>query len=255
MTPEEAARQIGALPYAEVAQAVVIDHHRELRTGIPEIVYGASKTAEQIVAAMRELVKDGGAIATRVDAAKAAAVLARAARGRLPRGCARDRARQAGAAPAVRHDRGRVRGHAAISASPRRRRWSPSSSARRCCASATSASPGCTACSRGRRHPQAPMSSSAVAGMEAALPCVLGGLIDRPLIAVPTSVGYGVSLDGLVALGALLSGCVPGIDGRQHRQRRRRGGRGGEDRDGCADDAMNAASTSTSTARAARPAT
>jgi pyridinium-3,5-biscarboxylic acid mononucleotide synthase len=51
----------------------------------------------------------------------------------------------------------------------------------------------------------------AVAGMEAALPSVLGGLVDRPLIAVPTSVGYGVSLDGLVALGALLAGCTPGV--------------------------------------------
>jgi NCAIR mutase (PurE)-related protein len=51
----------------------------------------------------------------------------------------------------------------------------------------------------------------AVAGMEAALPSVLGGLTDRPMIAVPTSVGYGVSVDGLVALGALLAGCAPGV--------------------------------------------
>ena len=51
----------------------------------------------------------------------------------------------------------------------------------------------------------------AVAGMEAALPSVLGGLVDRPIIAVPTSIGYGVSIDGLVALGALLSACAPGI--------------------------------------------
>jgi NCAIR mutase (PurE)-related protein len=51
----------------------------------------------------------------------------------------------------------------------------------------------------------------AVAGMEAALPSVLGGLVDRPLIAVPTSVGYGVSIDGLVALGAMLASCALGI--------------------------------------------
>jgi NCAIR mutase (PurE)-related protein len=50
-----------------------------------------------------------------------------------------------------------------------------------------------------------------VAGMEGALPSVLGGLIDRPLIAVPTSVGYGVSVDGLVALAAMLTSCAPGI--------------------------------------------
>jgi NCAIR mutase (PurE)-related protein len=51
----------------------------------------------------------------------------------------------------------------------------------------------------------------AIAGMEAALPSVLGGLVDRPMIAVPTSIGYGVSIDGLVALASMLSSCAPGI--------------------------------------------
>ncbi len=51
----------------------------------------------------------------------------------------------------------------------------------------------------------------AVAGMEGALPSVLGGLIDRPLIAVPTSVGYGMNLNGLAALLAMLNSCAPGI--------------------------------------------
>lgn len=51
----------------------------------------------------------------------------------------------------------------------------------------------------------------AVAGMEGALPSVLGGLIDRPLIAVPTSVGYGMNLNGLAAFLAMLNSCAPGI--------------------------------------------
>ncbi|MDM7926360.1 MAG: nickel pincer cofactor biosynthesis protein LarB [bacterium] len=50
-----------------------------------------------------------------------------------------------------------------------------------------------------------------VAGMEGALPSVVGGLVDRPLIAVPTSVGYGASLGGLSALMTMLTSCVPGI--------------------------------------------
>jgi len=50
-----------------------------------------------------------------------------------------------------------------------------------------------------------------VAGMEGALPSVVGGLIDKPVIAVPTSVGYGTSLRGLSALLAMLNSCVPGI--------------------------------------------
>jgi NCAIR mutase (PurE)-related protein len=50
-----------------------------------------------------------------------------------------------------------------------------------------------------------------VAGMEGALPSVLGGLIDRPLIAVPTSVGYGVNLGGIAALLAMLNSCAAGV--------------------------------------------
>jgi hypothetical protein len=50
-----------------------------------------------------------------------------------------------------------------------------------------------------------------VAGMEGALPSVVGGLTPRPIIAVPTSVGYGTSLGGLTALFAMLNSCVPGI--------------------------------------------
>ncbi len=50
-----------------------------------------------------------------------------------------------------------------------------------------------------------------VAGMEGALPSVIGGMTDKPIIAVPTSVGYGTSLGGITALFAMLNSCVPGI--------------------------------------------
>ena len=50
-----------------------------------------------------------------------------------------------------------------------------------------------------------------VAGMEGALPSVVGGLIDRPIVAVPTSVGYGMNLGGVAALLAMLNSCAPGI--------------------------------------------
>jgi NCAIR mutase (PurE)-related protein len=50
-----------------------------------------------------------------------------------------------------------------------------------------------------------------VAGMEGALPSVVGGLTGGPIIAVPTSVGYGTSLGGLTALFGMLNSCVPGI--------------------------------------------
>jgi NCAIR mutase (PurE)-related protein len=50
-----------------------------------------------------------------------------------------------------------------------------------------------------------------VAGMEGALPSVLGGLVERPVVAVPTSVGYGAHFEGLTALLAMLNSCAPGI--------------------------------------------
>ena len=211
LAPADAARQLSELPYAEVVHEVVVDAHRELRTGVPELVYGASKTADQIVAALRGLSAGGnGAIATRVDPAKAAAICALAPE-------------------VVVHELARV----VMLGTPAPR--PPAAPIAVVCAG-TSDVPvaeeaalvaeflgarvirivdvGVAGLHRllarldDIRQAQVVI---AVAGMEAALPSVLGGLIDRPMIAVPTSVGYGVSVDGLVALGALLSACAPGI--------------------------------------------
>jgi len=210
VTPDDAAEQIGRLPvYKAVAQAVVLDHHRELRTGIPELVYGASKTAEQIAQAMAELNKDGGAIATRVDPAKAQAVLAA-----LPGATYHELARivRVGGVPA-RAACGRI---AVVCAGT-----SDLGVAEECALVAEFLGAPVLRVGdvgvAGLHRLLARIDDIrrcevvvAVAGMEAALPSVLGGLVDRPLIGVPTSVGYGVSVDGLVALGALLAGCVPG---------------------------------------------
>jgi NCAIR mutase (PurE)-related protein len=212
VTPADAANQLARLPYVdEAAHAVVVDPHRELRTGVPELVYGASKTPEQIAAALRALAKhNGGAVATRVDADKARAVKAL-----LP--------------DAVIHDVAR-----AVTLGPTPAR-PPCALISIVCAG-TSDLPVAEEAALVAEFLGAPVTRVAdvgvaglhrllarlddirkadvviaVAGMEAALPSVLGGLVDRPMIAVPTSVGYGVSLDGLVALGALLSACAPGI--------------------------------------------
>jgi NCAIR mutase (PurE)-related protein len=211
VTPEDAARTLGELPYAEVAQAVVIDHHRELRTGIPELVFGASKTAAQIAAALKELARGaGGALATRIEPAKAEEL-----RALLPE--------------VVIHEAARL---AMLGEIPAR----PSAAPIAVVCAGTSDLPIAEEAALVAEFLGAPVIRIgdvgvagihrllarlddirraqvviAVAGMEAALPSVLGGLIDRPMIAVPTSVGYGVSVDGLVALGALLSACAPGI--------------------------------------------
>lgn len=214
LSPADAAQQIGSVPFAEVAHAVgttLIDHHRELRTGVPEIVYGASKTPAQIAAALSELAREsGGAIATRVDAEKAAAVQAL-----LP--------------AAVVHSLARVVTLGAPGARP------PAAPVAVVCAG-TSDLPVAEEAALVAEHLGAPVIRVSdvgvaglhrllakldsireaavvivVAGMEAALPSVLGGLVTSVLVAVPTSVGYGVALDGLVALGGMLTSCAPGI--------------------------------------------
>lgn len=226
LAPDEAARMLGELPFAEVAHAVgssIVDHHRELRTGIPEIVYGQSKTAEQIVATLGELARVAGrAIATRVDADKAAIVSAA-----LPHAIIHDLARVVTIGP----------GGRPLSAMPGGTPAGlPSARGIAIVCAGTSDLPVAEEAALVCEYLGAPVTRIhdvgvaglhrllarvadiraasvviAVAGMEAALPSVLGGLIDCPLIAVPTSVGYGVSVDGLVALAAMLSSCAPGI--------------------------------------------
>ena len=210
VAPGEAARRIAALPDAESIGATVIDHHRELRTGIPEIVFGERKTAEQIAAALRELAREGGAIATRIDPAKADALRA--------------------LVPEIHVD---ALSRVAALGAPRMR---PAAATIAVVCAGTSDLSVAEEAAQVAEFLGAPVVRVtdvgvaglhrllarlddirraevviAIAGMEAALPSVLGGLLDRPLIAVPTSVGYGVSLDGLVALGSLLSACAPGI--------------------------------------------
>jgi NCAIR mutase (PurE)-related protein len=214
LSATDAARQLSELPFSEVAHAVgstMIDHHRELRTGVPEIVFGAGKTPEQIAGALRELSRRaGGALATRVEPAKAAAL------------------RQLVPEVAI-HELARI----AILGAPTTR---PAAAPITVVCAGTSDLPvaeeaalvaeflgaavirvsdvGVAGVHRLLARLDAIRGGAvviAVAGMEAALPSVLAGLVDRPLIAVPTSVGYGVSLDGLVALGAMLASCAPGI--------------------------------------------
>jgi NCAIR mutase (PurE)-related protein len=210
VAPADAARQLAELPDAAAIRDAVVDHHRELRTGVPELVFGAGKTPEQIVAAMRELAKSGGALATRVDPAKAA------------------RLREL--APEVAyHESARIATLGAVPPRP------PAAAVAVVCAGTSDlpvADEAALVCEflgapvvrisdvgvAGLhrllvRIPDIAATSVviAVAGMEAALPSVLGGLVDLPMIAVPTSIGYGVSVDGLVALGGLLASCAPGI--------------------------------------------
>lgn len=155
-----------------------LDTHRALRTGDPEVVYAAGKTPEQTVALLRAARDRPGvrpAVATRASAATLAAITA--------------------AFPDAQIDA--VAGAAAVGELPTERGT--------VCVVAAGTSNAV------RAELDAADCLVVIAGMEGALPSVVGGLTGVPLVAVPTSVGYGTSYGGLAALLAMLNSCAPGV--------------------------------------------
>jgi NCAIR mutase (PurE)-related protein len=205
---DDALARLRTLPFAELLDARV-DHHRTLRTGVPEVIYGERKSRAQIETIARELhARQGLALATRVqpgDGAALALELDGAAydpRSRVLRwgGFARSGARIAVVCAGtsdlpVAEEAAQTLdafGHDVL-------RFQDVGVA-------------------GLHRIVAALDDLAsvrvaivVAGMEGALPSVLGGLLRAPVIAVPTSVGYGAAFEGLAALLAMLNACAPGI--------------------------------------------
>jgi NCAIR mutase (PurE)-related protein len=187
------------------------DYARQNRCGIPEVIYGAGKTAPQIIAIMRAMNNAGqNAFATRVAPEQAAAV-----RAELP--------------DAVYLEEARILTRDVTPLPPRRGKIAvlcagtsdlPVAEE----AAVTAERLGATVervydvgvaglhrlLSRIERFADA-RAVVVVAGMEGALPSVVGGLIDRPVIAVPTSIGYGASFHGLAALLGMLNTCAAGV--------------------------------------------
>ena len=200
-----------ALPYDDLGFAKV-DTHRPLRRGFPEVVYCPGKTDAQIVSIVRSLAANSNVVlATRATAKTFASVRAALKRKRV---AFHEAARVivVGTPPAQR--RGRVlvvtagtsdlpvAEEAAITAAAMGARVERLTDV------------GVAGVHRILEH-RANLESArvvvVVAGMEGALPSVVSGLTDRPVIAVPTSVGYGASFDGLAALLAMLNACSPGV--------------------------------------------
>jgi NCAIR mutase (PurE)-related protein len=208
---EEVLEELARLPFRDLGDARV-DLHRALRASLPEVVLGTGKTAEQIARIARVLLDEQGcALVTRVDAG-----LAEQVRSLLPEleyaPAARILARRSGspalefAGPVVVVSAGTadlpVAEEAALCAEffgqkVERIYDSGVAGLHRLLASLDTL----------RRARVA----IAVAGMEGALPSVVGGLIARPVIAVPTSVGYGASLGGIAALLGMLNSCASNV--------------------------------------------
>lgn len=211
----DALAQLTTLPFEDLGFARV-DHHRALRTGLPEVIFGPGKTAEEIARIIEAIHGRGQvAVATRVDDAKAADVLrllspevaAVARHEPLPRFIV------AGTPLAP-----RGRGTIAVITAGTSDRWVAEEAARTAELFGNEVArihdigvAGLHRLLAHRDRLEAAEVVVVVAGMEGALPSVVKGLISRPLIAVPTSVGVGANFGGLAALLTMLNSCAPGI--------------------------------------------
>ena len=211
LSPAAAADRLTSLPFEDLGHTRV-DHHRSLRSGLPEVIYAAGKTPEQTVAIFSSLAATGvDVLATRADEATAEAVLAvhpRAVRHALARTLA---LRQT---TPERERQGRV---AVVCAGT-----SDLSVAEEAAVTAETFGAhvtrlfdvGVAGLHRLLAVRTDLTSANAVvvcAGMEGALPSVVGGLVGVPVIAVPTSVGYGASFAGTAALLGMLNSCSPNV--------------------------------------------
>jgi len=206
-----ATEELKHLPFRDLGFAR-IDSHRELRSGAPEIVYGEGKTAAQIVAIARAMVGGGQAVlVTRIDADKARD-LAAAIDGFEYNASARTARR--GAASAVGSGVGPVAVVSAGTADQPVAEEAVETLAFLGVEVVRLADVGVAGLHRLLASREALTGASAVivvAGMEGALPSVVGGMVDMPVIAVPTSVGYGASFGGLAALLAMMNSCAAGV--------------------------------------------
>jgi len=221
-TPDEAVLRLRRLPFADLGFAKV-DHHRHLRQGLPEAVYGQGKTADQCVAIVGELLSaESGApvILTRADADQAEAVMAAHAGGR------RTVTGRATGADQVRGDLSTVVWRPAAGRTARTLVITAGTSdlpvARECEATLVAlglrptllADCGVAGVHRLLASADELAGTDAVvvvAGMEGALASLVGGITPAPVVAVPTSTGYGAALEGVTALLAMHASCAAGI--------------------------------------------
>ena len=212
VSPDEALTRLRDLPFEDLGFARV-DHHRALRQGMPEVVFGEGKTPAQVAAIVRAMDARGGdVLVTRASAAQAAAVR-KAVKGTKHDPLARTIVKRRGAAEPDPSRKAVLVVSAGTSDLP------------------VAAEAAQTARFLGERvetlwdvgvagihrvlHHRKELEAAGVivvvAGMEGALASVVGGLVDLPVVAVPTSVGYGASFQGIAALLSMLNSCASGV--------------------------------------------
>ena len=211
LSPEDAALKLKMQPIAEVGDYAKVDMHRGLRQGVPEIIYGAGKTKEQILGIARTMLSNGQktVLVTRLseDAAEFISAelpidynpLARTGViGVMPEPSGKGKVVVATGGTSDMPVAEEAAVTAEVLGNSVTRLYDV----------------GVSGIHRLLSHMEDIMSARvivAVAGMEGALPSVIGGLADCPVIAVPTSVGYGASLGGIAALLSMLNSCASGV--------------------------------------------
>lgn len=209
VTPGAAARAIGEAPVEALAFAT-LDHQRSLRNGFPEVVFGQGKRPADLVTIVGRLYQRHGLVlATRVEDAGRDAL-----RAAYPRAEIHDRARAVVLRRRAPRPRGRVvvlcAGTADLPVAEEALVTARAMGSR----AELVADVGVAGLHRllaHRRRLRDARVLVVVAGLEGALPSVVGGLTDRPLIAVPTSIGYGTHFGGLAPLLAMLNSCAAGV--------------------------------------------
>lgn len=207
---EEAMVQLRKLPFEDLGFAKV-DHHRSLRCGFPEVIYCEGKSSQQVAVIFQRCAEaDTNVLATRASHADFKAVEEKCAEAMYDATARMITLRQQEQPKSV--------GVIAIAAAGTSD--IPVAEEARITAEImdqtvqTFYDVGVAGLHRLLTHTEALQSANViivVAGMEGALPSVVGGLVDCPIIAVPTSIGYGASFNGLAALLAMLNSCAAGV--------------------------------------------
>ncbi|RUM34318.1 MAG: nickel pincer cofactor biosynthesis protein LarB [Desulfobulbus sp.] len=210
--PEEGLETLRCLP-VEVLDSARLDHHRQLRTGLPEAVFGENKTVDQLIEILTAMLRQESVVlATRVEPEKAESVCAVVERltyhdtARMLTGNARYIPKNTG--------RGTV-----VLATAGTSDLAVAEEARLCLDFfghdvQTIYDAGVAGLHRILVHNDLLRKASVlivVAGMEGALPSVVAGLTPAPVIGVPSSIGYGSGAGGFSALLGMLNSCAPGI--------------------------------------------
>lgn len=210
VSPEEAAERMKHLPFEDLDFAKV-DHHRALRHGMPEVIFGQGKTADQIAAiAERIAARGGNVLATRVNPEAALAILEK-----LPDAVYHPLSRLLVIEREVKMvGKGKILVMCAGTADL------PVAEEARITAELMGneviavSDVGVAGIHRLLAQREKLLSARVIiccAGMEAALPSAVGGLVGCPVIGVPTSVGYGAHFNGLASLLSMLNSCASNV--------------------------------------------